>query len=284
VNIEAHKIMEELLGMEPEEVQAVAKEFGIDVKEEKEETEVPKEEGVEVEPEEVVLEPVIKKEAEAKPEAKAEVQEKPTAPPTEGPDPVLEILQKMSPQERAAWALKEGPEAVLKLMELQKIEAAKEIQNAVMEQKKMVLEDVLGDWASKNKDILEDPLLGSIAEGLDMKLLKEAGYSSYLELSPRELKEHLGQVEKILRTMQKKGVSGEILKSSEGGEEKKEEKMETEKKVRGEVKHLGDLGAGGESVMLSAETLESLMDDPLKFEAAVANMSTEQLAEVLKSA
>ena len=277
---EAKRIVEELLGLGEEDAKAVLEEVGFDVEETKEAAEVPevKAEGEAKEGEEVFdLEPVVKKpepEEGEKPSGSDELMKAKE----KGVDPLIEILKAMTPQERAAWAAKEGPEAVLKLMEFQQLEIDNKLQQVAMDQKKAMLDSVIQQWAKENQEILNDSLIGNLAEGLDMALLKKAGYSSYLELTPAQLEEHLGQVAGLLRKMKDAGLSGDILKK--GGEAKeKEEKKET-KKEEAPI-HLGDLGPGGGGMELSAETIERLASDPLKFEEVVAKLPERKLAEML---
>ena len=277
---EAKRIMEELFSMGEEEANEVLKEVGVDLgKTQKAAEGAPK---VEEEPQEQLeLEPVVKKE-EPKEEKQSGAEEMMKAK-EKGVDPIIEILKAMSPQERAAWAAKEGPEAVLKLMEFQQLEIDRKMQEMATQQKRQVLDTVIQDWAKENKEILEDPLIGSLAEGLDMALLKKAGYASYLELSPTQLSEHLNQVASLLRKLKEAGVSGKILKGGDVKEGKQEGREETKQEEEMPV-HIGDLGPGGGGMEITADALERLANDPTKFEEVIAKIPERKLAEMLAGA
>ena len=278
---DTRRIVEELFGLGEDDARSVLEEVGVGVEAKKETAEVPAEQQ-EVE-EQFDLEPVIKPQEAEEEDVPASGADEMMKAKEQGVDPVIEILKAMKPEERAAWAAKEGPEAVLKLMQFQQMELEQRIEQVGLEQKRTMLDSVIQKWASANTDILEDPLIGNLAEGLDMALLKKAGYSSYLELTPAQLEAHLSQVAEIMRKMKAAGVSGEILKNEmKGGDvSEKEGKVDTEPKSEKAPVHLGDLGAGGEPIDVSTEVLAKMATDPMKFEEAISKIPEKKLAEML---
>lgn len=196
-----------------------------------------------------------------------------------GMERLLEILRRMSPQERAEWAAKEGPPAIMALMELQKLELKEEMQRAVEQQREEVLKSIIEEWAAEHQDIIGDPMLATIAEGIDMALLRRAGYSSYKELTPAQLRRHLDQVGKIVSKLRERGLGA----LSEANENQKKGGDARGGKGEGVV-HVGDLTGGGgkaDGTLVSPEAI--LEADPLVLEEKIGNLSEEELSKLLMS-
>ena len=109
-------------------------------------------------------------------------------------DNVLRKLELMTPEERAAWAAEKGTAGVLKLLELQDRLYEKKMQEILQKAETSKHEALVEAWMAENEDIFKDEELAAIAEGIEQKLLKEAGYKSFKEMPIGELKKHLQTV------------------------------------------------------------------------------------------
>ena len=109
-------------------------------------------------------------------------------------DEVLDKLLRMTPQERADWAVKNGQAGVLKLLELQDVLYRKELEAVRMEAKTTAHDAIVDEWFSQNEDLFKDKELAAIANGIESQLLQDAGVRSYKELSQAQLRKHLTTV------------------------------------------------------------------------------------------
>ena len=186
-------------------------------------------------------------------------------------DAVLAALRRMSPAERARWALSQGEAGILKLMELQQIEFEERLRQMQTQTSTQVLEDIIAEWAQQNADLFSDPKARVIARGVDTELLERAGYRSYRELTPSQLRAHLQQVAEVTRKLL--GLSDERDDTQE------------ERKADRPV-HIGDFAGGGAGPMptgnVTAEQLERLAaEDPIEFERVAAKLSDEELLNLM---
>jgi len=176
-------------------------------------------------------------------------------------DPVLRQLSVMSEEERIVWAQANGAQGLAKLMQLQKLEMQAEIEALKQEARSVSLEAIIEDWVAEHQDWMSNPEIRDIAMGLDIALLQKRGVSHYSELSARELKEHLREVEERVKR---------IVNSVDNAGDRKEKKGTKEEEVR-RAGSIGDLPAGGSGGLGNspAELLEKVADDPMKLEALV---------------
>ena len=193
-------------------------------------------------------------------------------------DNSMELLKAMTPEQRAEWAKAQGTEGVLKLMELQTEVLKTEFSKMAEEERKMYLDAIVSDWAADKQELLQDKELGKVVEGIDIALLQDKGVSSYIQLTPEQLKQHLKDVEKKVELLQKEG--GDV-KGDKGG---KKDEGDKDKNVNRGATHLGDLGSGdggGGHTKNSPEYLEALAKDPIKFENEIGNLSDRELADMV---
>ena len=194
---------------------------------------------------------------------------------------VKEILKAMTPEQRAQWAKEQGADGVLKLMELQEDEMEQKFQFMELKQKQMLLDTIAEEWVKEHKDLFKDERIAKVAKGLDLSLLKEKGVESYVELTPKQLKEHLNDVETLIEEI----VSG---KKSEKSVDETSEGDDKEKKDGRGNKSLSDMtgkggDAGGFSTEVNLEKLSAIAsNDPFSFEEAVSQMSDNKLFELMR--
>ena len=197
----------------------------------------------------------------------AQKQAQPKEEPKQEPaDKELERLMRMTPQERAEWAVKHGDAGVLKLMELQDRLYQKKFEQVLAEAKTATHDTIVDEWAAANKDLFEDEELAAIADGIEKQMLRKLGVSSYKEVPASVLKQNLEQVAKRTREI---GIKlGKI--QAEGKEpEKKDNELET---ALGAFRSVGDVSGGavqgGSDIVditnVSGFDLESLPLDKLE--------------------
>jgi hypothetical protein len=192
----------------------------------------------------------------------------------------MEALKAMSPQQRIQWALAQGQDGIARLLMFQEMQLQEQLQQvqqqAQVQSREQVLENILAEWAEQNSDILNDPKWSRLAEGIDMVLLRDGGFSSYKELTPAQLKAHLAKVRQVIDTFK-----GEVKGNEEGVKEGPEGEAQNEPPV-----HIGDLGGGQGAAEggagLAPEALAQLAEnDPLKFEEIVSKLPDDKLASLL---
>ena len=198
----------------------------------------------------------------------AQKQAQPKEEPKQEPeDKELERLMRMTPQERAEWAVKHGDAGVLKLMELQDRLYQKKFEQVLAEAKTATHDTIVDEWATQNKDLFEDEELAAIADGIEKQMLRKLGVSSYKEVPASVLKQNLEQVAKRTREI---GVKLGKIKTDEGKEpEKKDDDLET---ALGAFRSVGDVSGGavqgGSDIVditnVSGFDLESLPLDKLE--------------------
>jgi len=186
-------------------------------------------------------------------------------------DPILKHLSVMSEPERLQWAQQNGVAGMAKLLELQKLEMQAEMLALREEAKKPVLDAIIEEWESRNKEWLEDPELREIAEGLDLALIAKKGYQSYTEMSPKELRAHLEEIERKISKL--RGVAqGEP-------EQKGEEERGALRKAPASV---GDVSGKGESGKGDPLDLLQEIQDPIMLEQALERLGRAGVDKLLE--
>ncbi len=193
---------------------------------------------------------------------------------------VKKILLAMTPEQRAQWAQEQGAPGILALMELQGELLEQKFAELSMQQKQEVLDSLTMEWLKDNEELFKDEDISKVAEGVDLALLKEKGYNSYVEMSPAELKKHLEEVKGFVEKIMSKGKKDDAGKDDSG--KKKDDK------VRDTDVSLSDLGGGGSLNRTGSLTVEALSnkayEDPFEFEQSVAQMDDNTLMKLMKEA
>ena len=193
-------------------------------------------------------------------------------------DNTMKLLEAMTPEQRAEWATAQGAPGILKLVELQGKALEKKFEELSLKQRQEFLDAMTEEWIKSNKDLFEDEKIAKVAEGLDLALLKEKGYKSYIEMSPSELKAHLEEVKNNLL---------EII-GKDGKEEDKEKQGEKDGKEEDKKRDfsLSDLTGGGNTSGIGGVTVETLMskanESPFEFEDLASKLDDNQLYEIMK--
>jgi len=190
-------------------------------------------------------------------------------------DPILKQLSLLSEEDRIAWALENGNEGLIKLMQLQKLETAMMIEEAKKEALKGSLDDTIDYFMKRNEDLLKNPEYRELAQALELKYLRELGVSSYEDLTPNEYAKVLRKVEVRLRKLA--GQSETQEKNTDNG-------VNQESSTRAGIS-VGDINGGqGMRDNDGIGLLKTLAQDPLKLESALdrlpKNMIDSLLAEL----
>ena len=185
-------------------------------------------------------------------------------------DPVLKHLSVMSEPERLQWAQQNGVAGMAKLLELQKLEMQAEMLALREEAKKPVLDAIIEEWESRNKEWLEDPELREIAEGLDLALIAKKGYQSYTEMSPKELRTHLEEIEKKISKLRGVAQAEPEQKGEEGGA------------LRKAPASVGDVSGKGESGKGDPLDLLKEIQDPIVLEQALERLGRAGVDKLLE--
>ena len=185
-------------------------------------------------------------------------------------DPILKHLSVMSEEERLQWAQQNGVAGMAKLLELQKLEMQAEMMALREEAKKPVLDAIIEEWESRNEEWLKDPELREIAEGLDLALIAKKGYQSYTEMSPKELRAHLEEIERRISRLR----SGASQPAAEKGRE--------EGALRKAPPSVGDVSGKGEAGKGDPVDLLMEIKDPIMLEQAVEKLGKAGIDKLLE--
>ena len=185
-------------------------------------------------------------------------------------DPVLKHLSVMSEPERLQWAQQNGVAGMAKLLELQKLEMQAELLALKEEAKKPVLDAIIEEWESRNKEWLKDPELREIAEGLDLALITKKGYQSYTEMSPKELRAHLEEIERKISKLRGAAQAEPEQKGEEGGA------------LRKAPASVGDMSGKGESGKGDPLDLLKEIQDPIMLEQALERLGRAGVDKLLE--
>ena len=183
-------------------------------------------------------------------------------------DPILRQLSAMTEEERAQWAVQNGTAAMLKLMELQRLEMEQKLYEIQRQQVKPVLDQILADWIAENEEILSDPLIQDVALGLDQVLMSKKGKSSYTDFTPAEFKQHLNDILSAIKKL--RGIS-----------EPQAQEQKPETKSQRTTPSLSDLGGGTPPQTSPADLLQKVANDSFKLEELVKKLPQSELDNLL---
>lgn len=113
-------------------------------------------------------------------------------------DKTYQKLGAMSTEEMETWLKEAGASAIIQLNRFYARKGAEDLQaqRGQIEEKvrKEGLQDEIETFKVDAKDLFEDKDVAAMMAGLERALLQSKGYRNYLELSPKQLREHLAQV------------------------------------------------------------------------------------------
>jgi len=214
-------------------------------------------------------EPPQEPQEEPSPEPSPEPSEEPSDPILS--DPVLKHLSLMSPEERVQWAVQNGHLGVIKLMELQRIELEQKLQDLQRASAQPVLDQILSEWAEAHSDILSDPVLRDVAEGLDQVLMERKGKTSYTEFSPSEFKAHLQEIVDIINKLR-----------PQTSQSQSQTQPQSQPQTQRTSPSISDISGGTPPNPSLLNTLTQISEtDPLKLEEVISKIPSKDLDQLL---
>ncbi len=196
---------------------------------------------------------------------------------------VIELLNAMTPEQKAQWIEQQGSKGVLLLLEAEKELMNKKFEEIALSERKAILDGLVEEWAERNKEILENEEVEKLARGLDLALLQEKGYNSYVEMTPAELRKHLEEVGELTKRYLSASPEGKREGKKEEAKEKEEKKDD---KIERGATHIGDISGGGGDLKgvgdITLDTLASKTGDPIEFESLVGKLDDNTLVGLLK--